>query len=661
MTTHAFQNTGLADADLKQKVGRTYHCGLAAAVGAGTPPATQRYGYMLMPETGKDGGFHWKTDVATKQALISYSSSQLIDRDLAFMPRVTDADFSKGAFQEVWIDPAKFFDADLDPRIPGYLQLRPQWLRINKGGLVVGANFAVIGWNGDYWYTYGESNGNIYSANGAATTSPAGAAVLSLDTDGTYLYAGTASQLYRSANGSTWTAVTSSINGTASQWWVVNQGTNGYFAYYQSGTNLLYKIDLTQAFPIAAAAQSQIPVGANAINIVDVCPYQTSIAIVTKDVAGPGSDVWYFDGSNLTRIIRLEGYTTTGVCNALGQLHVGGFAVGKTTTPKLFQVDAGNYSEAVVPGSPFPFAAQSCLQPRAQGRYVYWPLINPSINGISNGVGVIVQYDVITGAASKLPTNDATDFSVQSGSPLRNIALLGDNVAAIWQAGGNAILQYQAAAFGSIKYQSSGWLASSHIDFATPGIVKRFRRLEVHHSPLNAGEQIFIECFVDQDPLSFTTALAPVPASQSGGTNSTVGSTVTALTMGADTIGKTLYFAVKMTAGTNNNTTPRISYVSIEVGGSWVAELDLVCTAHRNLLSQGEDDQGATGSDLAYLLFLAQEFGALVTFYHPNRQTYTMAVESLDGWNPSPDQSPASTPQPPDEEYIVKAILRQAA
>lgn len=659
MTTHKFDGAGLSVAELTKAVGQRYHCGLGDGV--------RNYGYVFEPDGTKSGGFHWRTDTASKDALIAYSSQQLIDRDLAFFPRVTDGDFSGGAFQEVFIDPRKFFDADLDPRIPGYLQLRPQWTRINKAGLTVGTNFDVVAWKGDFWYTFGEASGNIYSANGGTTTTPGGVAIVSLDTDGTYLYAGTGVKLWRSSDGSTWTAVTSSINGTATQWWVVNQGTNGYFAYYQSGPNLLYKIDLTQGFPIAAAAEPQIPVGSNAINIIDLVAYQTSIAILTTDVTGPGSDVWYFDGNNLTRIIRIEGYTAQGLCNALGALYVGGFAVGKTTSPKLFKVDAGTYDEVVIPGSPFPAANQSCLQPRASGRFVYWPILRPSISGISNGIGVVLQLDVLTGAVSKLPCQDATDFTTVSAGLLRTIALLGDNIACVYVNGTTGVLQYQQTAFGVIKYQGSGWLASSHIDFGTPGITKRFRRIEVHHAPLNAGESIFVECFVDQDPLGFTTALAPVPLAQSGGSlanggslNNVVGSIQTNLTLSQDTVAKTLYFAIKVTAGTAQNTTPRVSYITIEVGGTWVADVQLACTRRRNSLAQEQDTQGASASDLAYLLFLAQENGTLLTFFHRNGQTYTMAIESLDAWNPAPLVS-QDNQRPNDEEYVVHAILRQVA
>src|SRR5207249_8184569 len=141
----------------------------------------------------------------------------------------------------------------------------------------------------------------------------------------------------------------------------------------------------------------------------------------------------------------------------------------------------------------------------------------------------------------------------------------------------------------------------------TPGITKRCRRIEVHHAPLNAGEAILVEAFVDTDPLAFTTALAPVPATATA-SNNTVRSPLTAMTFGADTIGKTLYFAIRLTAGNGQLTSPRVSYVSIEVGGTWTWDVTLACTSRRQLLGSTEQDtQGVTGKDLAYLLLLAYE------------------------------------------------------
>ena len=265
MTTYALTVGRYTDGPTLQKaVGQQYHLGLSTTL----PDATQRfYGYLLEPNNAKDGGWHQRSDVAGRDAMVQTASPNLIDRLMAFFPRVTDGDFSSGGFQEVWIDPKLYFDSDLDPRVPGYLQLRAGWTRVSKAGLTVGTNFQTVAWKGDFWFTFGEANGNIYSANGATTTSPVAAAVLSIDTDGSLLYAGTATQLYSTPDGVTWTAITSAINGTATQWWIVNQGTNGFFAYYRSGPNLLYKIDLTQASPQAAAGQPQVPLGGNAINL----------------------------------------------------------------------------------------------------------------------------------------------------------------------------------------------------------------------------------------------------------------------------------------------------------------------------------------------------------------------------------------------------------
>lgn len=653
MTAHVFSGTGLSDAELKKAVGQRYQCGLS--------DGTRWYGYMFEPTAGKDGGFHWKTDTTTKEALTQFSSQQLIDRDLAFFPRVTDGDFSGGGYQEVFLDPRKYFDSDLEPNIPGFLELRSSWTRVTKN--VTPTIGEVVAWKGDFWFTGGEANGNVYSANGGTTTVPFAAAVVNLDTDGQFLYAGFGDRLRRSSDGVTWVTVSATLNGTAARWWVVNQGTNGYFAYYLVGANTLYKIDLTLAFPVAAGSQPQVPTGGNQFQIVDIAPYQTAIAISTNDQQGSGCDVWFHDGTNMTRIVRVDGYLGQGMCAALGNLYLGAYAVGQLNSPELIQIASGGLTVVAKPGSPFPLAGQSCFQPRASSNNVYWPLVAPSIKGISSANVVILQYNLQTGAVSHLPNLDTLDGFLVNAAGFRGMAVLGDNVAGVFSTTGtNLVCQYQTWAFGTLTYSQSGWLASSHIDFGTPGIVKRFRRLEVHHAPLNAGEQIFVECFVDQDPLAFSTALAPVPAGQTGGTNAQVGSTLTSLLVNQDTVGKTLYFAIKLTAGTGGLTTPRVSYVTIEVGGTWVADLNLACTQRRKLLTQEDDSQGATGADLIYLIELAYENGNLLTFYHPNGQTYTMAIETSDRWNPSVTSRMASQENRPlDEEGIVHTVLRQVA
>lgn len=664
MTTYAFPASRYTTAsDLQNAVGQQYHLGLSGPLGAGA--GSIYYGYLLEPDSSKSGGFHQRSDTASKDALIQYSSQNLIDRDLAYFPRVTDGDFSGGGYQEVWLQQNRYFDSDLETSIPGFLELRSSWSRSTKTTITPTLG-QVVAWKGDYWFTFGESNGHVYSANGGTTTTPFAASLVGLDTDGDYLYAGYGDRLRRSSDGSTWTTVTTTLNGTATNWWVVSQGTNGYFAYYTvAGTpNVLYKIDLTQTFPIAAAAQPQVPTGSNNFTIVDIVPYQTAISILTNDVQGYGCDVWYHDGTNMTRIARIDGYNAQGMCNGLGNLFVGASAVGNLTSPELIQISSGTLTVVAKPGSPFPAAGQLSYQPRASSNYVYWSLIAPSIKGISSANVVVLQYNLQTGAVTHLPNKGSDDGKIVSSVGLRGVAPLGDNLAMLFAVpdgiNTDGVCQYQTWAFGTLTYSPSGWLVSSHIDFTTPGVSKRFRRIEVHHAPLNAGEQIYIEAHADQDPLGFTTSLGPTPASASA-TNSTVGSTLTAMTFGQDTIGKTLYFALKLTAGNSQLTTPRVSYVSIEVGGTWTWELNLACTSKRQLLDgQNEDTQGVKGQDLAYFILIAYEQGQNLTLYHRNGQSYTVAIESVDAWNLSPITQ-ARSQDILDEEYIVNCTLRQVA
>lgn len=634
----------MSAAQLQAAVGQRYHVGFG--------DGTHFYGYVLVADTAQSGGWHEKTDIAAKDAQIQYASPNIIDRDFVFWPRVTQGDWSGGSNQITFISPTQYWDSDLDTRVPGYLRLRPQWARVSKAGLASVATSQVVAWNGDFWFTFGEANGNIYSANGGTTTSPVAAVIRSIMSDGTYLYAGTNAQLYRTNNGTVWTAVTSAVNGAPSLWWVVVEGTNGYFAYYWvPGTTSLYKIDLTQGFPIGAATQPQVPTGSAPINVIDVCAYQSSIAVLTNDINASGSDIWYFDGANFTRIIRIEGFLGVGICNSLGSLYVGAQASGKTTSPKLFQIVSGSYNEVVIPGLPFPTANQSCLPPTTGGRYVYWPLLSPSVNGISTAPGVILQFDTLTAATSKLPDLDATDFHDTYVNDLRTVALLGENVACCFGNNLTGILQYQLSSFGTIKYELSGKMVTSRIDFQTPGVEKRFRRLEAQHAPLPTNCSVKIDAFIDKDPAAYTAALIPDAT-----ITNTVAATVSTELFLNNLIGHTVYFVLTLATSDGLNT-PSINYYFVEATTPWSWELLLNCTELVTLLSGDLDAQGIKGKDRAYFFRNAWESPAKLTMYHRNGNAYTVAIESLDFWNPSPHV--AQEQQVRDEGYFVKVILRQ--
>lgn len=640
-------------------MGTRYHVG----IGVGS----SIYGYCLTPGTK----FEESTDLHAKDLLTQYSSPNLIDRDFVNYPRVTDGDFSGGALQTVFIDPKKYFDSDLDIHTPGYLILRPGYARATKSSITpVGQQ--VVPFNGDYWFTFGDAAKNFYSANGGFTH-VAGSQPVALDSDGQYLYVGYAGGLDRyPASGSDVGAavqVATALNGTARQWWVVNLGTQGVFAYYAIGNNTLYKIDLTVSFPVAAGSQAAVALGSNNIYITDICAYQSGLAILTNDVSsGNGFDIWFHDGSNLTRIIRVEGYRARGMCNSLGALYVAAESVSNHTPPILARIGYGVFSIVAKAGSPFfTSTAQYTLQPRASSHYVYWPVLNPSINGITgSAVGQVLEYNALTSAIAALPANDTLDFASQVGSTINNglraIAVQSESLASTFFSGSSGYLQYQVSAFGTAAYRSTGWLVSSRLDFNTPSIPKMFRRVIVTHKPLAAGEAILVQAWVDKDPLSFTTtATQGSSATQytAQQTNSTTGSVQTVLTLPSATIGNSLFFALRLTAGTNQLTSPTVFYVGTEVGVPWTWKATLDCSSKRKDAKGQSDTQGARGVDLYGLLHDAWENALAVTLYHPNGNTYTTVMEGASFTSSNPLFADTSN-QPKDYEASVSVLLRQS-
>src|SRR5262249_25191405 len=184
-------------------------------------------------------------------------------------------------------------------------------------------------------------------------------------------------------------------------------------------------------------------------------------------------------------------------------------------------------------------------------------------------------------------------------------------------------------------------------------------RIEVHHSPLAAGEQIVVEAFIDQDPLGFSTTLTPVPSSATV-TNSVLNSTVTTLTIGSNqSVGRSLYYAIQLTAGTNQQTTPKVIYTAIEVGGTWVWDLNLDCTSRRRLLNGSNDDpQGVNGKDLAYLIRNAYENGGNLTLFLAENVSYTVTIEKYEA-KAFGYVDHIGTPVKADEEWQVAVTLKQ--
>jgi hypothetical protein len=283
----------------------------------------------------------------------------------------------------------------------------------------------------------------------------------------------------------------------------------------------------------------------------------------------------------------------------------------------------------------------------------------------------VMVYDAITGATSRLPLTDTADLQIAGFAAfdslnavqfLRRFAIQGDAIGFTNSTGTgpssySLFDQYQVAnsvvPIRTPLYQASGKIITSRIDFQTPGVEKRFRRFEAQHAPLPGGCSVKLDAFIDKDPAAYTAALTPDATL----TNNTAATVSTELFLG-NLIGHTVYFVITLLSA-DGNATPILYYYFVESTTPWSWELMLDCTAVRRLLNGETDDpQGAAGKDLAYLFRNAWESPSKLTMYHRNGNTYTVAIESLDLWNPSPMTQ--SQPQARrDEEYQVKVTLRQ--
>jgi hypothetical protein len=645
----------------QEKIGTLYHLGLGTTTPGQASP-DHLYGYMLVADQ-QLGRFLEKTDLHSKDQLTQYSSENLIDRDFVNTPRVTDGDFSGGALQQNFIDTHRFWDSDLDTRVPGYLQLRAGWARrqlLASGALTPQTvPYSDLGLNRDTITTFGGAS--IY--NSAGTTFTPGITAKVLDTDGEFLYvADGVNGLVRSASlapGGVWTTLSTTI-GTIKQMWAVNLGTTGRFLYYTTDNRSLNVFDLNTSTQGIA-----VPLGGASMVIVDVVPYQARVAILTRDPTNQGFDVWYHDGLNLQHIIRVNQYIPSGMCALLGQLFITASATSLAEPPILARIGAGTFEIILRAGKPFASAGISggisIGAPYAGDQYVYFALTFPQLNGISVQPYIGV-YDVLSGTYAHLGNMDGTD-APQAVQP-RQLAASGRAVVFPMVVAGVGYLQFQVNSgqlpiIANSTYVASGWMCTSRFDFNTPAIAKLMRRIIVHHSALPGGTSIQVNAYIDGDPMSFTTGLVPNPAGATV-TNSTAGTTTTILTFPVRTIAHSLFFAMKLTSdGTFHANSPTIFYASVEVSVPWTWEGWLDLTHKRRMLDGDEDNQGCTVLDLYWLLHYAWENGQPMTVFHPNGTSYVAVIESLEfqAFNPVN----ISTPEhPPGIEWWCHVLLRDS-
>ena len=205
-----------------------------------------------------------------------------------------------------------------------------------------------------------------------------------------------------------------------------------------------------------------------------------------------------------------------------------------------------------------------------------------------------------------------------------------------------------------ILYNTGGKLVTSRYDFSTPGIDKRFRRLEAIHAPIPTNCSLTIDCFIDKDPVAYTSGLMP----DATVTNSRSGAVTTDFFL-ANLIGHSAYFVFTFTSS-DNASSITLNWYSVEITTPLAWDMTLACTNARRLLTQQDDDsQGVTAKDLADFWRDAWENPKRLTMFARDGFAYTVALESFERWNPSPKTQTVETTRGASEEYFVKVTLRQ--
>lgn len=646
MPQYVLNQGGLTAANIQSTIGQRYHVGFSNG--------TNFYGYNLLPDTGGQGGWHETSDLQAKDKLTQYSSTALIDRDFVNWPRVSQGDWSGGMGQPVFVNPTQYWDSDLDTSTPGYLTNRPAWNR-TQPGLAASTVVTATVYNNDVYVCFGTNSTIQGITTGTVATAPANTSFI--DSGGTALLygAGNASNATLwSWNGSAFTTISNSIN--IGGIWAIKQGTFGDFLYYKdiAGTTLK-KMDMSNN-----TLNIAVPFGNQNNTIIGIAPYQTGIAIATIDVGGGGdSEIWYHDGTNATLLARLYGYLATGICNCQGDLYVAAGDRGNISAPVLFKVGstlevvARFGLDPVLPGS----SSGLIGRPVASGEWIAQLLNLPIIQNVSPN-NYVALFNTLTGAWSHFGLDGVTGAvgEWQLGFTTGPV-WFGKGLAGGYWDGTTTQFQYTANIQGATTTAQwqAGKLISSKFDLNTPGIQKRFRSVLVHHNPLVA-QSVKVDLFVDQDPVAYNSSLTPTATV----TNTTVNSGLTRLSL-PNVVGQSAYIVLTLTPNVNSaQGGVYVYWYSLEITTpfSWTMTLD--CTAKRRMLTGDADDQGLLGKDLAYFWRNAWENGSQLTLYHRNGTSYTVELESVELYNPSPQVTSMQQPQS-DEEYFVTVKVRQVA
>jgi hypothetical protein len=657
----------------KGYVGRQWHLAIGSLDG------TRLYGYNLVRDNSTPWPFDEDTDTRSRDQLVA-ATPALTDRDLVTYPRETQGDYSGGGNQYEFIQPNRFFDGNLDIRIPGHLKLSSGWRRVSTGALVGGGlepqisgttavlspktsiRSAIVlsfGETDGGWYTY--LDGLLTRQGAIFGGQPLPSRFIQADGQAVYISDGL-NRIARVDTPNATDGVLASGVGAHHGMWVVDRGSGGYYLYIAravgGGAHDLQIFDLSVAPPIPPTT---LPFGSKFHTIQDVCGFGPGIAILVQ--TNTGCQVWQSDHTTTSLLADFAGYTSWGLTNSLGTLYItlnpmygGGPAV-------LASIASGTVSFLLNLGDiTSEFTGVRLGAPTVGGQRIYFTVIPGTIGGLPPppyAQQYVGCYDTLTRAYSHRSQFDQGGSDLP-GLPPRSLLGVGDGVAMVFASAGVGYVQFETSTLldfnpTSAIFSQEGYLITSRYDFNTPAVSKLLRQLVVRHAPLQTGESLQLTLWADEPPERVYQA-APLAGPVA---NAVVGSTESNLLFPIASLAKSVFVRVDLFAGGGGSqaTTPIIYDISVEIGVPFVWTLTLDCSHDLAQLDQRPDDFKLRGQDRYALLRNAQLNGQYLVLVHPTGVTWKVAVERVHtrAFSPFKENTP-NTKQ--DFESVVEVTLR---
>lgn len=466
----------------------------------------------------KQGTFAKQLQTQLRDEVVASATVSIIDRDLAFWKRQTQADWSQGEGQEYFTNASRYSKSmSLDVHTPGRLRMVPMPARLKvqtaglngRGGATCATN-AFFPWV-DGFYAWVDATKTVQTA-----TTPAGAVIADIVTDAATVYFcfRSTAGVYKTPGAAPNVLALHDLGGSVYGRMIYNQLTKTLYAASGVATGLC----LFQKVNAGGAPTTIYDFVNGRIEALEM--HQGNAIISWNDSAGNPGNVGYmgrsrlfkYDGTNVTPFADLpDGCVVVGMKSALGILFVECIeedAVGVQNSPPnpvhaIYFITSstigkiGDVTDGLISASgAFPMYNGSLTMALAVGQSVYFP-----------STGHVWRYDTSNGGLSRSLGDDGVPAisPVFSLAAMRGIAYLsgaGMMCAIDDLSGGNngGIYNLNGTIFGiqpSFATPISCRLISSRFDAGLPYVDKFWYGIEAVFDPLVAGDSITMDYSVD--------------------------------------------------------------------------------------------------------------------------------------------------------------------